>query len=211
MSEGGVLALFDFDKTLVSRDSFRLFGDMAARSNVERGLLFGTAVITKLGWLSNAQYKERVIRRVWAERSEAERTGVLEAHASEMEALAIEPAWARLHAHLEHGDHVAVLSASPRFYLEPFVAKVSRDIELHASDVEIDGQAVSVDNLFREAKALCAASILERVKPSRTIVYTDHRDDIPLMKLADHVVLVRPEDTTRQRVAEAGIDFEVLA
>ncbi|MDP6980070.1 MAG: HAD family hydrolase [Myxococcota bacterium] len=210
MSEGSVLALFDFDKTLVSRDSFRLFGDLAARSNLERALLFGAAAITKLRWMSNAQYKEHVLRHVWATRTESERAGLLEAHAIEMEALAIEPAWARLHAHLEHGDHVAVLSASPRFYLEPVLAKVSQAIEVHASDVTIDGTKVSVDNLFREAKGERAAAIIERIEPSRTIVYTDHRDDIPLMKLADHVVLVRPEDTTRQRVGEAGIEFEVL-
>ena len=61
MSEGSVLALFDFDKTLVSRDSFRLLGDLGARSALERGKLFGDAVVAKLGGMTNERYKERVL------------------------------------------------------------------------------------------------------------------------------------------------------
>ncbi len=211
MSEGSVLALFDFDKTLVSRDSFRLFADMGARSLLERGRLFAAAAISKLGWMTNTRYKERVLDRVWVRRTEAERAGLLEAHAIEMEGLAIEPAWTRLRAHLDQGDHVVVLSASPRFYLGPFIEKVSAAIEVHGSEVTLEGRHAKVENLYREAKAERGRAILERLQPNRTIVYTDHRDDIPLMQLADHVVLVRPEDTTRQRVQEAGIEFEVLA
>lgn len=211
MSQGSVLALFDFDKTLVSRDSFRLFGELGARSLFERAGLFGLAVASKLGHLSNRRYKERVLERVWVRRSESQRAGLLEAHAIEMEALAIEASWRRLHAHLEAGDHVAVLSASPSFYLEPFLGRVSPAIEVHGSAVEIDGGKARVTNLYREAKAERGREVADRHPGARKIVYTDHRDDIPLMRLADHVVLVRPEDTTKLRVEEAGIAFEVLA
>jgi len=211
MSEGSVLALFDFDKTLVSRDSFRLLGDLGARSALERGKLFGDAVVAKLGGMTNERYKERVLERIWAPRSQAEQAGLLEAHAALLEGLAIDATWTRLQAHLDCGDHVAVLSASPRFYLEPFVAKFAEAIEVHASEVAIEGRRVRVTNLYREAKAECARAIRARLLPERTLVYTDHRDDLPLMQLADHVVLVRPEATTRQRVQQAGIAFEVLA
>lgn len=211
MSGEIVLALFDFDKTLVSRDSFRLFGELAARSRCEHAVLFLIAGITKLGWIDNTRYKERVLDRVWRRRPAHERSELLERHARAMSRLGIEPAWARLHAHLERGDHVAVLSASPDFYLAPYLERISPAIEVHGSTVEEKESGVRISNLYRQAKANRAAQIVATIAPARTIVYTDHRDDIEMMRLADRVVLVRPQDTTRQQVHEAGIEFEVLA
>ena len=69
MSESSVLALFDFDKTLISRDSFRLLAEIGARSFFERWLLFLYAGITKLGWIDNRRYKGLVLDRIWRGRS----------------------------------------------------------------------------------------------------------------------------------------------
>ncbi|MBW1886215.1 MAG: haloacid dehalogenase-like hydrolase [Deltaproteobacteria bacterium] len=211
MSEGSVLALFDFDKTLISRDSFRLLAEMGARSAFERWLLFVYAASAKLGWIDNRRYKTLVLYRIWRGRPAGEREELIDAHGSAMRALSIDAAWMRLRAHLENGDRVAVLSASPEFYLVPYIASISPEVAVHGSMVLETPEALRVENLYRERKAARAAELIERYEPSRVIVYTDHRDDIALMRLADHVVLVRPQAATRQLVREAGIEFEVLA
>lgn len=211
MSDGAILALFDFDKTLISRDSFRLFAELGARSWFERWLLFVYAVSAKLGWIDNRRYKTLVLGRIWRWRSASERDELIDAHKAAMRALSIDSAWMRLHAHLEGGDRVAVLSASPEFYLVPYIASISPEIGVHGSMVRETPEALQVENLFREHKAARAGELIERYGPSRVIVYTDHRDDIELMRLADHVVLVRPQATTRQLLREEGIEFEVLA
>jgi phosphoserine phosphatase len=211
MSESSVLALFDFDKTLISRDSFRLLAEVGARSFFERWLLFLYAGITKLGWIDNRRYKGLVLDRIWRGRTTSEREVLLETHRSAMRALSIDPAWRRLRAHLDSGDRVAVLSASPEFYLVPYLSAIFPEIEVCGSTVLETPDSLEIENLFRERKATRAQELIEHHKPSRVIVYTDHRDDIELMRLGDHVVLVRPQATTEQLVREEGIEFEVLA
>lgn len=211
MSERSTLALFDFDKTLVSRDSFRLLAEIGARSGFERWLLFGYAVITKLGWIDNRRYKILVLDRIWRGRPNPEREALIDAHKLALRALSIDSAWRRLRAHLESGDRVAVLSASPEFYLEPYLTSISTEIEVHGSKLRESPEALEIENLFRERKAARANELIERYEPSRVIVYSDHRDDIELMRLADHVVLVRPQSATENFVRNEGIEFEVLA
>lgn len=211
MSDGRRLALFDFDKTLVSSDSFRLFADMGAGSAIRRGLVFAFAAVCKLGWIDNRRYKELVLDRVWKTRPPEERSALLRDHAEAMRAIEITSVWSRLRAHLDAGDHVAVLSASPEFYLVPYLDAVSTAIEVHGSKVEDVASGTRVDNLFRDQKAARAKEIVERANPSHTVVYTDHIDDVGLMKLADEVHLVRPSERMQEQVREAGIVFEVLA
>jgi len=210
MTQSRVLALFDFDKTLVARDSFRMLGELGARSSLERALLFAYAGVTKLGWIDNTRYKELVLTRIWCGRTEAERAQLLDALSESIRASSIEATWARLREHLDRGDRVAILSASPEFYLGPYMASISGDIQVLASSVEETGAGVVVDNLFRDRKATRAKGLIEEHIPSRVVVYTDHRDDLPMMKLAQHIVLVRPFEDTIESVRETGIPFEVL-
>ena len=211
MSDGPQLALFDFDKTLVANDSFRLFADMGAGSAIGRGLVFGFAAVCKLGWIDNRRYKELVLDRVWRRRPAEERSKLLREHALAMRSMEIADVWNCLRAHLEAGDVVAVLSASPEFYLAPYLKAVSPAIEVHGSKVDEASAGTTLDNLFRDQKARRAKEIVERVKPRHTVVYTDHIDDVGLMKLADEVHLVRPSERMQEQVREAGIAFEVMA
>ncbi|MFT5440978.1 MAG: phosphoserine phosphatase [Myxococcota bacterium] len=210
MTPASQLALFDFDKTLVSRDSFRLFGNLGAQSAVRRATLLAYAVLAKLGTFDNRRYKELVLDAVWCGRDQEEQQLLLDTLNSAMGDLAIDSAWERLHQHLGQQDGVAVLSASPEFYLAPYLASVSSEIEVHGSQVVVGEDGVHVDNLYRERKAARARQVIERRRPERVVVYTDHRDDIALMSLADEVVLVRPTGATLSAVRNAGISFETL-
>jgi HAD superfamily phosphoserine phosphatase-like hydrolase len=212
MTEGTQLAIFDFDKTLVSRDSFRLFGELGARSGLEKLLLFGFAVMCRFGAIDNCRYKELVLGRVWLGRSPDEREALRDKLSAAMTSLTIEPAMAKLRKHLSEGHEVAIFSASPEWYLRPFVHAISAEIEVFGSLIEERPEGgVRVENLFRERKAEKARKFVERRTPSKTWVYTDHRDDLELMRLGDRITLVRPKQSTIDAVRAAGIEFEVIA
>ena len=212
MSDGTDLAIFDFDKTLIRKDSFRLFGDLGARSAFEKWLLFGYAATCRLGGIDNRRYKELVLGRVWLSRSPDERETLRGELSEAMRSLAIEPAMDRLREHLGKGHRVAIFSASPEWYLVPYVNSISRKIAVFGSGLEErPDETVKVTNLFRERKAEKAREFVAQYSPGRVWVYTDHRDDLELMRLGDRVVLVWPKASTVEAVRNAGIEFEVIA
>lgn len=211
MSHPRTLALFDFDKTLVSRDSFRLFGSLGAGGAIERSLLFTYAGLAKIGAISNARYKELVIARVWQRLDSSGRDALLDRVRNALAASLIDPAMTAMRGHLERGDPVAILTASPEFYLVRFLEEVSSDIALHGTLFEeVEGRVV-VRNLYGERKAVLAVSLITEAAADAVHVYTDHHSDIALMKLADRVSLVDPKRPTIAAVQKAGIAYEVLA
>ena len=117
MTAGAPLAIFDIDKTLVARDSFRLVGDLCARGHAERGLRFGFAAICRLVLMTNTRYKKLVLRQVWARGTDAFHEEKLAELHDCLQALLIEPGVHALEKHAGRGDNIAVLSASPLFYL----------------------------------------------------------------------------------------------
>lgn len=211
MTDPRTLAIFDFDKTLVARDSFRLFGGLGASGPLERARLFGYAALARVGVISNTRYKVLVLRRVWLRRQAAARTVLLARVQAALEGLVIASTDTALRAHLQRGDRVAVLTASPEFYIAPFLADISPAIELHGSQVEERDGKIRVDNLYGKRKAAVAGTLISEMEPGLVHVYTDHEHDIALMRLAGRVSLVRPRAATITAVEKAGIEFDVLA
>jgi phosphatidylglycerophosphatase C len=210
MTDTRSIAIFDFDKTLVSKDSFRLFGTVWAAGPTERVLLLGYAVLARLGLVTNKRYKELVLERVWQPRDADERAAKTAETTDGLGRLLVTAVVAELRAHLEAGDRVIVLSASPVIYLGPLLAEISPDIEVHGSDIWEAGGRLEVGNLFGDRKAELARNLIAGTTPGSIHVYTDHKHDLELMKLADHVTLVRPKPATVAAVERAGLDFEVL-
>jgi phosphoserine phosphatase len=210
MSRGFDLAIFYFDKTLVGLDSFGISGDLASLSGLERLRLFFYAVACRIGLIDNTRYKELVLDRIWRGRSIPERDVQRENLMFALKALAVEPAMSRLREHLAKGDRVAIFSASPIWYLEPFVEGISREIAVFGSTVKKWHGHYRVENLFRERKAEKAEEFISANPADSIWVYTDHIDDLELMRLGDRVVLVNPMPATRSAVEQAGIKFEVM-
>jgi phosphoserine phosphatase len=113
-----------------------------------------------------------------------------------------------MQAHLARGDRVIVLSASPTFYLAPFLREISPDVEVHGSGVD-ESNGVRVTNLYGKAKAAIAGGLIADSQPDETHVYTDHRHDLALMKLADRTTLVGPNKATVAAVDDAGLTYEI--
>jgi phosphatidylglycerophosphatase C len=201
------LAVFDFDKTLVAGDSFRLFGRIAAASRREHRYTLLLAALCKARLLSNAAYKERVLQRVWHGRAPEAQATILAGLYRQLEGLAHGAIVRRLREHLRLGHQVVVLSASPAFYVAPFVHEVwSRDIEVLASRFG-HGEG---GNLYGTRKAEATRRLIEARRPRAVWVYTDHRSDLPLIEMADHVRLVRPSAGLVRTLRARGIAFEVM-
>ena len=207
MPPSNELAVFDFDKTLVAGDSFQLFSRMAAASRREHRYTLLLAALCKAGLLSNAAYKERVLQRVWYGRAPEEQAKVLAGLYQQLERLAYGAIVHRLREHLHLGHQAVVLSASPAFYVVPFVQKVwARDIEVLASCFG-HGEG---GNLYGARKAEVTRRLIEARRPRVVWVYTDHRSDLPLIEMADHVRLVRPSAGLVRTLRARGIAFEVM-
>lgn len=205
-----MIAIFDFDKTVVQIDSFRLFARIAAGSFPRRLRCLGLAVLCKLGFLSNTRYKETILAAYWfspAESSRQERlNSLMERLHKAQHPLVVE----RLRQHARAGDTVLVMSASPEFYLLPFVHSVCPEARVAGSRVTLDGSVARLDNLQGDQKARRAREVIEEAGAEEVVVYTDHLVDLPLVRLAGRAVLVRPSRRLLRAVRRLGIDCEVI-
>jgi phosphoserine phosphatase len=201
------LAVFDFDKTLVAADSFRLFSRMAAASGREHTYALLLAALCKAGLISNVAYKERVLQRLWYGRTADEQAKFLAGLYGQLERLAHGAVVRRMREHVDLGHQVVVLSASPALYVAPFVHQVwSDEIEVLASRFG-HGEG---GNLYGAQKAEVTRRLIEATLPRVVWVYTDHRSDLPLMEMAHHVGLVRPSAGLLRTLRARGIAFEIM-
>ena len=204
------LALFDFDKTLVARDSFRILGSAGSNGSLQRLGMLGYAVMAKVGIITNTRYKELVLERVWLSRDSASRSELVGEVDELLRDIVVAPVLAALRTHVERGDGVAVLTASPEFYVSPFVHDISPDIRVRGTVVEEGRDGLKIENLFAEAKAVAVAQLISAAGAPTVHVYTDHENDLAVMKLADAITLVEPSRATIAAVNRAGLEFEVL-
>ena len=202
------LVIFDFDKTLISGDSFRELSRIAARGPLETFEALGLAVVCKLGWIDNTDYKSRVLARLWWSKPAAERAARIGALERRLEVMERPRVVALLRQHLDDGHDVLVVSASPAFYVEPFVRRWSDRIQVFASSVEEGGPVT--ENLRGERKAVLARRLIEERAPSRVWVYADHLSDLPLIELSDRVRLLEPSARLLRSLRRQRIDFEVV-
>ena len=159
------LAIFDFDKTLVARDSFRLFGGLGASGPAERALLFGYAALARIGVILEhpIQGPRAATSLATAPGSSARRSAHPGAGGSPGTRRRDDRH--RVRAHLSAVTRVAVLTASPEFYIGPFLADISPAIELHGSQVEERDGKIRVENLYGKRKAAVAGILISEIQP----------------------------------------------
>ena len=211
MKENNVLSIFDFDKTLIRRDSFRIFSLLASEKAWEKVLVLLLALCNKAGLISNKRYKEWVLRIVWLTKGKRERERLLQDLYVEFRRLENPEVLNSLKSHVERGDSVVVLSASPTFYLRPYVRFWSEDVEVFGSELQFVNRKITFQNLYGSEKVLCAKSIIEQKRPSMVWVYTDHISDLPIIQLADCVRLVKPSRKLCARLRQLNIKYEIVS
>jgi HAD superfamily hydrolase (TIGR01490 family) len=193
------VAFFDFDGTLIVRDS----GVICAVPSIRRGLLgpsigarlIGTYALSKLG-LRTRTDAQRVGFECYRGRSLEELRGIMQdLHAEHLRRFISAPVRERVAAHRAAGDHVVVLTASAFFFAEPICAELGID-ELVGTQVGfVDGKCTgTVEGTILDGAAKLAAATrcatARQVSLADCTFYTDHIADLPLLEAVGKPVVV---------------------
>ncbi len=191
-SDSKVLALFDFDGTITTKDSFRhflIFSHGQPRFAINLLLLAPTVVLFFLSLISAQRAKELVIRRFYrgfpaAQFDELARQFV----AKKIPDLLRPAATARLHWHQRQGHRIIIVSASPQQVLQPFADSLG--IELLATGLATNRGALtgalSTPNCQGAEKVKRIRAHLDLADYSSIYAYGNSRGDRAMLALAQH-------------------------
>jgi HAD superfamily hydrolase (TIGR01490 family) len=183
------LALFDFDGTLTRHDSFTAFVFFCCGP---RRLLRGTAALAplllryRLGAVAAPRLRAAMIQQAFAGRTHDEVRLLGEQFAAEfLDGLVRPRALERLRWHQQHGDAVAVVSASLSSYLEPWCQR--HGVRCLCSALEVRGGLVTgayagADCTGQE-KARRVSEAFRLNDYREVYVYGDTREDRELIDL----------------------------
>ncbi len=195
----GTIAFFDFDGTLLQRDS----GVICAVPSMRRGLLgpglfaelVGTWLLSKAGLRTRADAM-RVGFRCYAGRTLEELRGIMdEMHDQHLRAAFSAPMLERVEAHRENGDRLIILTASAAFFAEPTARELGFD-DVTGTEVcfaggrctgQVDGEILDGAAKLRAARRAAAAAGVEL---SQCTFYSDHVADLPLLEAVGTPVVV---------------------
>ena len=193
------LALFDFDGTISSADSFLGFMRTVYRGRFLRccALLSPRICLFLLGFYSNDKIKECFLERLFkgvpleqlrlsAERFNRESLSAMERPA----------AIKRIDQHRAAGDKIVVVSATPRFILEQWCR--DRRLDLIATEVELDKKGRLTGRIdgknCRGPEKVCRIRAAYDLNDFDEIyAYGDTVSDLPMLELAEeHLRFYRP-------------------
>jgi len=183
------LALFDFDGTITTSDSFRPFLSFAAsRARVALGtaLLAPMIIGYELGWVRASRMRAAATYVCCRGRPERELRELGARYGQTLRGILRREALERIHWHKQRGDTVVVVSASLKIYLEDLCRGLDLDLictELEARDGVLTGRYLGGDCTGPEkARRVRAAHDLSRY--SNIHAYGDTPEDAELLELA---------------------------
>ena len=184
------LALFDFDGTITSKDSFLYFLWYVDRFRLIQTCLIHLPkiVLYKIGRFPNQQLKEIFLGNLLGGMSQAELDVLADAFCREIIPGMIRPQfWQQLAFHLDNGDTVAIVTASPTFMLSAWCRE--QRIDLIGTRIEIDGQGRVTGKLL--GRNCMGEEKVRRIKKRYNIeayeelyAYGDTKSDHPMLTLA---------------------------
>ena len=193
------IAFFDFDGTLLRRDS----GVICAVPSMRRGLvgpalfaeLCGTWLLSKVG-LRTRTDAMRVGFRCYAGRSLDELRGIMRVlHHDHLRGALSSPMLERVRAHHAAGDRLVILTASAFFVAEPIAEDLGFD-DLRGTQVGFAGgrcpglvEGEILDGAAKLAAARRSAAAAG-VDLAGCVFYTDHVADLPLLEAVGTPVAV---------------------
>jgi phosphatidylglycerophosphatase C len=182
------LALFDFDGTITSKDSFEPFLYFAARERVAMGTLVLAPLLAahKLGWVSSSTLRAACVYVGFRGRLHTELSELGALYARTLGAIARPEALDKIRWHQARGDTVVVVSASLHPYLSGWCRELGVELictELEVKDGRLTGRYQGGDCSGREK----ARRVRERYALARYPViyaYGDTPEDAELLSLA---------------------------
>jgi HAD superfamily hydrolase (TIGR01490 family) len=193
------IAFFDFDGTLLVRDSGVICAIPSIRSGLLRGgigvRLVGTYLLSKTGLRTRAD-AQRVGFECYRGRSLDELRAIMRTlHDEHLRRFVSRRVVERLTRHKAAGDRVVVLTASAFFFAEPLCAELGADALVGTKVVFEDGICTgNVDGLVLDGSAKLDAASRDAaalgVSLDRCTFYTDHVADLPLLEAVGTPVVV---------------------
>ncbi len=186
------LALFDFDGTISSQDSFgHILQVSFPRSRYALGLLklWPVLLAYKLGLYSNEKAKQHVLRFFFGGMSEADFNTLCEKYARKHLSEIIRPeALEALKKHKENNDRVVIVSASIENWLQPFAAE--HGAELIATKMEVENGKItgnlSGPNCYGSEKVKRLRKHLQISDYDEIYAYGDSPGDKEMLAIAHH-------------------------
>lgn len=192
------IAVFDFDGTLTTRDSFLAFIKWACGpvSYYVGFLRFAPQLLLMFMHLyPNWKAKERIFAHFFKGWQYSWFQALGEDFATELDTMRNEPVIGRLKEHIDHGDTVYVISASLPEWVEPWCRQLGVNAVL-ATEIEVNDQGritgrFKTKNCFGQEKV----DRLLKVEPERETyvlhAYGDSRGDLELLAFADKATHVK--------------------
>jgi phosphatidylglycerophosphatase C len=185
------IALFDFDGTLSTQDSYLLFTRFLGGGRYVLGcLLLSPRIIRYLfGGYPNYALKEDFLRIFFKKKTIGDLRHLAHRFCTEKIPTILRPkAMERIHWHQERGDLIAVVSACPRLILEPWCRLMNVDII--ATELEVDQQAritgrIEGKNCWGEEKVKRIRSRYDLSCFKEIYGYGDSKGDLPMLEIAD--------------------------
>jgi phosphatidylglycerophosphatase C len=185
------LALFDFDGTVSTRDSYLLFSEFLDRKRYLLGCLVLAPQI--IGYLTriypNHALKEDFLRFFYRGKTIDEIQILARRFCSlEIPDIIRPGAIERIRWHRDRGDAVVVVSACPRLILEPWCCEINADIvgtELETDQaLKISGK-IAGKNCWGKEKVRRIQAKYSLKEYDGVFAYGDSKGDLPMLELAD--------------------------
>lgn len=189
------LALFDFDGTLCTKDSFTgfIFYSLSKRHIVRRGLKI-------LPWIQGYYLnlypahamRPKLYRAMFSDSDAVQVQRIAEDYAQELLASLNPHLLNQLKAHQDLGHDIALVSASVDLYLKPVCSLLG--IELICSEVEIKGQKITgfyqTADCSGEQKKMRILQRYNLQDYAAVYAYGNSAEDLAMLDLADHRFMV---------------------
>lgn len=210
------IVFFDLDGTITERDTYVAYLLHVLRARPLRGLrcwhLPISLLLFKLGLLNNDRLKQKFLAAILGGLSRTE----IEAHTSRFVAVCMRNivkagAMARIEAHRGQGHRLVLVTASLDIYAALLGSEIGFDEILSTKAAWNNGRLsgeLDGPNLRGEAKLSAVRSLVEHSPPAKTVAYSDHHSDLPLLRFADEGIAVDPTPRLTSLAASYGLPVE---
>lgn len=209
-----MIALFDLDDTLLDGDSNHLWGQFLVAQGVLDGAEYSREqarfdAAYHAGTIDFSAYLAFTLRPLRNRRAAELRAWQQEFTANHAARHVFPQALELIDSHRERGHTLIMVTATNRFFVEPFARVLQMDALL-ASDLEQrDGRYTgrhAGEPCYREGKLTRFRHWLasERCAEQESWFYSDSHNDLPLLHHVDHPTVVNPDTILRGIAAQQG-------
>lgn len=181
-------------------DSFFLLNKILVKSWHEKFKFFFFILLAQLKIINNQKFKLIILDNFWFKLEDDKRNEVLNILYEKMSLRIRKHLIDKLNSHIEKKDKVVIISASPEFYLIPFLATLLPNVEVIASKIQNVGFKIKLINYYGEKKKEKVEQLVKHFLPEEIIFYTDSINDLPLIMISSLTYLVQPSTILLKRV-----------